>query len=190
MAHEHTREKAPHRLLRKRWHNVTRTMKITKINYFILLFRLTGVLVLILGIVIAPFLPTENSWVVIPIIGVFMYLIFVFLRSTILDTITIHLKKDKIELSRFLGYKHQALKNEAILGFSDSEIEIGRFRKKIKTIIIYTKDNEAFELIKYNYMNFNQIRDSLQRFEYLGYEPYQTGWMFRKYKFINEHNMH
>lgn len=164
-------------------------MRITKINILTLLIRFIAVIVLISIIVIAPFLPTDNSWVVIPIIGVLMYVIFMFVRSTILDTITIHLKKGKIELSRFLGYKHQVLKNEKILGFADSEIEIGRFRWKIKTIIVYTKDNQAFELIKYNYINFNQIRDGLNRFKYLGFEPYQTGWMFRKYKYINEHNI-
>lgn len=164
-------------------------MKITKFNIYILFLRLIAILVLISIIVIAPYLPTENSWVILPVIGVLLFLIYSLLRSTIFDTITIYFKNDSTELSRFLGYQHQVLKNNEILGFSDSEIEIGRRRKKIKTIVLYTKNNQAFELIRYNYLNFREIRNSLKQFEYLGTEPYQTGWMSRKYKFINKHNM-
>lgn len=165
-------------------------MKITKINVFIILLRLLTVLMLITMIVIVPFLPTENSWVVFPIIGILLFLLFTFMKSMFLDTINIYLKEDSIELSRFLGYQHQVLRNNEIRGFSDSEIELGRSRRKVKSLIIYTNNNEAFELIRYNYLNFEEIRDRLNRFEYLGEEPYQTGWMYRKYKFTDEHKIH
>lgn len=159
-------------------------MKITRINYFTLLLRLIFVFIMLISIVLVPFLPTDNSWVIPIIIAIFLLLIFSFLRSTLLDTISIRFQDNHIEISRFLGYKKQIIKFEDIQGFSDSEIELGRFPTKVSSVVLYTNDNQAFELIKYNYLNFSLIREKLACFSYLGFEPYHTGWVFRKYKFL------
>lgn len=163
-------------------------MRITRINYFTLLLRLVFVAIMLLFVVVVPLMPTGNPWVIPIIIAIFLLLIFSFLRSTLLDTISIRFQDNHIEISRFLGYKKQIIKFEDIQGFSDSEIEFGRFPTKVSSVILYTDDNQSFELIKYNYLNFRMIREKLECFSYLGFEPYQTGWAFRKYKFLKYRN--
>ncbi len=134
-------------------------------------------------LVLIPFMPSENYWAVPFIYVIFGFLIFTFIRSVMLDTISLSTSGDRITISRLFGFKRIALKMTDMKGFSDSEIEIGRMGFKAKTVILYTQKNEAFELIKYNYKNFQEIRNFLTRFNYLGEEPYETGLYFRKYKF-------
>jgi hypothetical protein len=91
---------------------------------------------MLISIVLVPFLPTDNSWVIPIIIAIFLLLIFSFLRSTLLDTISIRFQDNHIEISRFLGYKKQIIKFEDIQGFSDSEIELGRFPTKVSSVVL------------------------------------------------------
>lgn len=98
------------------------------------------------------------------------------------------MSNDSINISRLFGYNRRVIKNNEILGYSDSEIEIGSARIKVKTLILYTKENEAFELIKYNYWNFGEVKIKLKKYTFLGFEPYNTGLYYRKYKFKNKPN--
>lgn len=133
-------------------------------------------------------MPTENYWVVPIILVIVGFLIFTFIRSSVLDTINLSVRNDSILISRLFGIQRKIIHNSEILGYSNSEIEIGRTRFKVKSIILYGKNNEVYELIKYNYLNFSEVRNFIETYPYLGAEPYSTGLYFRQYKFKTKHN--
>ena len=150
--------------------------------------RIIATILLVIMFAFVPFLPTENPWVIPFVMIVFLFLFLSFLRSTFVDSITIQLYENSIEVNRFLGYKRRTYDSEEVLGYSNSEVEIGRSRIKSKSIILYTKDDNAYELIKYNYRNFKQIESGLMKYPNLGYEPYKTGLYFREYRYKNKYN--
>jgi hypothetical protein len=133
-------------------------------------------------------MPTENYWVTPIIFVIFGFLVFTFIRSSVLDTINLSVRNDSIRISRLFGINRRIFQNSEILGYSNSEIEIGRTRFKVKTIILYGKNNEVYELIKYNYWNFSEVCNFIETYPYLGMEPYSTGLYFRQYKFKTKHN--
>lgn len=86
------------------------------------------------------------------------------------------------ELNKF---KLKKITLDEILGYSESEAYFGKNGWKSKSIVIYFKNGETAELVKVFLSNFDILEEELKRkkIKYLGFEGYQTGWFYRKYKF-------
>ncbi len=74
---------------------------------------------------------------------------------------------------------------DEILGYSKSEAYFGKNGWKSKSIVIYFKNGETSELVKVFLSNFDSLEEELKskKIKYLGFEGYQTGWFYRRYKF-------
>lgn len=72
-----------------------------------------------------------------------------------------------------------------IYGFSKSEVYFGKQAWKSKSIVIYYKNGNKSEIVKSFVFNIDKLEVELKqrKVKYLGFENYQTGWFFRKYKF-------
>lgn len=91
---------------------------------------------------------------------------------------------------QLLKLKISKLNFEEINGYSKSEISYGRVPLNYcsKSIIIYSKNNNQFELIKIFNLNFENFEKELKKVEikYLGKEQYQIEKIYkRKYKYKN-----
>ena len=86
------------------------------------------------------------------------------------------------ELNKF---RFKRVSFDEVLGYSKSEAYFGRYSWKSKSIVIYFKEGETSELVKVFISNFNLLEEELKKkkVRYLGFEDYQTGWFYRKYKF-------
>jgi hypothetical protein len=74
---------------------------------------------------------------------------------------------------------------DEILGFSISEAYFGKFTWKTKSIVIYYKSGEISEILNNFVMNLDEFEKELKsrKIKYLGFEHYNTGWFYRKYKY-------
>ena len=86
------------------------------------------------------------------------------------------------ELNKF---RFKRVSFDEVLGYSKSEAHFGRYSWKSKSIVIYFKNGETSELVKVFISNFDLLEEELKKkkVRYLGFEDYQTGWFYRKYKF-------
>ena len=86
------------------------------------------------------------------------------------------------ELNKF-KFKKNTL--DEILGYSKSEAYFGKNGWKSKSIVIYFNNGETSELVKVFISNFDSLEEELKskKIKYLGFEGYQTGWFYRRYKF-------
>lgn len=91
-----------------------------------------------------------------------------------------------ITLFQPLKFKKVTFGWNEIKGYSTSQIYYGNNLYKSKTFIVYSKTEEAFEVIKLFNFKFEQTLASLEQYpiQKLGSEPYQTGILNRKYKYI------
>jgi hypothetical protein len=75
---------------------------------------------------------------------------------------------------------------EEILGYSKSEVHFGRYTWKTKSIIIYYKSGKTSEILNSFVSDLDFLEQELKnkKIKYLGFENYDTGWFFRKYKYF------
>ena len=114
---------------------------------------------------------------------------FSFIYSIIKETYNISISNNSFKLIRPFSLNEKTILKENIKGYSKSQIKygiyIGNSLFNTNSIVVYFDNSKPFELVKYNYMNFKQIENQLKELNvpYLGFEEYQTGLFFRKYKF-------
>jgi hypothetical protein len=130
----------------------------------------------------------NRFWTVFPLI--FTTFIFVYFYNQLSNHFTFaRLNTDDISFYQIMKFKILNISLKEIKGYSNSEISYGRIpiNYTTKSIVIYTKDGNQFELIKlfnYNFDNFTkELKDN--KIKYLGKEHYQSGIYKRKYKYIN-----
>lgn len=77
------------------------------------------------------------------------------------------------------------LKLNEIEGYSQSEVYFGRYLWKSKSIVIYFKNGLKSEFVSVFVANISGLEKELKRnrIKSFGFEDYQTGWFYRKYKF-------
>jgi hypothetical protein len=121
---------------------------------------------------------------------IFATFIFVYFYYQLSNHFTFaRLNTDDILFYQVMKFKFVNIRLKDIKGYSNSEISYGRipFNYTTKSIVIYIKDGNKFELIKlfnYNFDNFKkELKDN--KIKYLGKEQYQSGIFKRKYKYIN-----
>lgn len=85
----------------------------------------------------------------------------------------------------------------ALKGYSQSEYIIGKrggsdsdydsFYSS-SSIIIYTLDDKAYEIVKLYNWKFDEVQPELKKsgIKYLGYEAFRRGWLFRQYRFLEK----
>jgi hypothetical protein len=96
--------------------------------------------------------------------------------------------KNSISIFELITLKIEEIKFDEIVGFSKSEVYFGRYNWKSKSIVIYFKTGKVSELLNSFVSNLDQLETELknEKIKYLGFENYNTGWFFRKYKFIEK----
>jgi len=77
---------------------------------------------------------------------------------------------------------------QEIKGFSTSQICYNLRSEPVwcsDSVVIYTNDKEVFEIIKVYNFRFNIVEKKLKEYNvnYLGFEPFKSGFIVRKYKF-------
>lgn len=95
----------------------------------------------------------------------------------------------EIIIFQLLKLKVEKLKFVEIYGYSKSEISYGRIPLNYcsKSIIVYSEENNQFEIIKIFNLNFENFERELQKTEikYLGKEQYEMEKIYkRKYKYV------
>jgi hypothetical protein len=130
----------------------------------------------------------NRFWAVFPLI--FATFIFVYFYYQLSNHFTFaRLNTNDISFYQVMKFKFVNIRLKDIKGYSNSEISYGRIplNYTTKSIVIYIKDGDQFELIKlfnYNFDNFTkELKDN--KIKYLGKEQYQSGIYKRKYKYIN-----
>ena len=70
-------------------------------------------------------------------------------------------------------------------GYSKSEVYFGRHMWKSKSIVIYFKNDIKSEIVSVFVSNLTDLEKELKKnkIKNFGFESYQTGWFYRKYKF-------
>ena len=83
--------------------------------------------------------------------------------------------------------KNTKVKFNNIRGYSKSEAYFGRYNWKSDSIVIYFENGEISEIVKVFVYNIDILEKELKykKVQYLGFEDYNTGWFYRKYKFRN-----
>ncbi|MFN8777150.1 MAG: hypothetical protein ACK5XV_10320 [Flavobacteriales bacterium] len=163
--------------------------RITKINYLLLFVRIAAILALIFVLTLIPFISYTPLGVQLSTVVIVSFLLFTYIRSMIFDTITIEVGNEELVLSRLFGIQKRRYSFDEISGFSDSEIILRMDIKRPRSVILYTKQNTVFEIIDYNYRNFNEIKSFLSQFHHFGFEPYKTGFYFRTYAHRSIHTI-
>ncbi len=99
------------------------------------------------------------------------------------------LNKKSISIFELKNLKIEEIKFDEIIGFSKSEVYFGRYNWKSKSIVIYSKTGKATELLNSFISNLDLLETELknEKIKYLGFENYNTGYFFRKYKFIEKY---
>jgi hypothetical protein len=84
--------------------------------------------------------------------------------------------------------KSTKLNYDDILGYSKSEVFYGKYTWKSKSIIIYSRFGYVSEIQSSFTFGVNEIEKELKnrKVKYLGFEHYDTGLFFRKYKFLKK----
>jgi hypothetical protein len=101
------------------------------------------------------------------------------------------ISSSEIVIFQLMKLKIKTLRFEEINGYSKSKISYGKIplNYNSKSIVIYSKNDNQFELIKIFNLNFEIFEDKLKqtKIKYFGNEQYQTKKIFkRKYKFVNK----
>jgi hypothetical protein len=120
---------------------------------------------------------------------IFVSLIFLYFYYQLSNQfIFAKISSNGIVIYQLLKLKVEKLSFEDVNGYSKSEISYGRVPLNFtsKSIIIYSKRNNQFEIIKLFNLNYENFKSELKNIEseYLGKEPYQTEKIYkRKYKY-------
>jgi len=120
----------------------------------------------------------------------FVSLLFLYYYYQLSNNFTFaKINSNGIVLYQLLKLKIKKLSFEEISGYSKSIISYGRVPLNFtsKSIIIYSKRNEQFELIKIFNLNFENFEKEFRKTEikYFGKEAYQTEKIYkRKYKYL------
>lgn len=121
---------------------------------------------------------------------IFVSLIFLYFYYQISNHFTFaKINSSGIVIFQLLKVKIMKFNFEEINGYSKSEISYGRvpLNYTSKSIIIYTKRNNQFELIKIFNLNFENFAKEIkkQEIKYFGKEQHQTEKIYkRKYKYV------
>ena len=121
---------------------------------------------------------------------IFVSLIFLYFYYQLSNHYTFaKISSSGIVIFQLLKLKIEKLSFEEINGYSKSEISYGRvpLNYTSKSIIIYSKRYNQFELIKIFNLNFENFEKEFMKAEikYLGKEQYQTEKIYkRKYKYV------
>uniref|UniRef100_UPI0040496B0D hypothetical protein n=1 Tax=Flavobacterium sp. TaxID=239 RepID=UPI0040496B0D len=72
-----------------------------------------------------------------------------------------------------------------IQGFSTSEVYFGRIFGQVIRLLFIQKQKKTIEILSNYNSSFEKLEQELKKRElkYYGFEEYNTGWYFRKYKF-------
>lgn len=149
------------------------------VNFIFILFLSSAVFFMTLAI-----LKYNNYGILFPLILMFSILVFFYIQFSNHFSYVI-ISQNGIRIIHPLKFKKADLNWDSIKGYSTSEIWYGRNLYKSKSFIIYSKTNEATEIIKLYNLKFYETLVSLKNYQIqqLGSEPYQTGTWKRKYKF-------
>ena len=125
------------------------------------------------------------------LIGALLYMSFIFLiifHLTYFFTFyfkSLSIKDKNLSIFELNKFKVTKLKPNEIKGYSKSEVYFGKYMWKSKSIIIYSKNGIKYEFVSVFITKLNELENEMKRnrIKYLGFEDYQTGWFYRKYKF-------
>lgn len=102
--------------------------------------------------------------------------------------IFIKINPNQIVIYQLLKLKVKKINVEEIRGYSKSVMAYGTAPTyNSKSIVIYTENNNQFEIIKIFNLNFSAFENELKKtdIKYLGQESYSTEKMYkRKYKYV------
>lgn len=99
----------------------------------------------------------------------------------------------QIELNQFSTFELKSFKTfhanfHEISGYSTSKVSFGKYTWKSKSMIIYFKSGKVVEILSSFVSNVDLLENEfkIRKIKYLGFEDYNTGWFFRKYKFTEK----
>ena len=121
---------------------------------------------------------------------VFVSLIFLYFYYQLANHFTFaKINSSDIIIFQLLKFKIVKLKFTEIYGYSKSEISYGRVPLNYysKSLIIYSAENNQFEIIKIFNLNLENFEEALKKTEiiYLGKEQYKFEKIYkRKYKYV------
>lgn len=101
---------------------------------------------------------------------------------------SVTVEKERLSIFELNKLKSYKVGFEEILGYSKSEVYFGRYTWKSKSIIVYSKTGNVSEILSSFVFNVEEIEKELKlkKIKYLGFEHYDTGLFFRKYKFTKK----
>lgn len=98
------------------------------------------------------------------------------------------IEKDTLSIFELNKFKSTKVSFDEILGYSKSEVFFGKYTWKSKSIIVYSKVGNVSEILSSFVSNIDDIEKELKikKIKYLGFEHYDTGLFYRKYKFVKK----
>lgn len=100
----------------------------------------------------------------------------------------VSLSINKISIFELDKLKVTKVNFDEILGYSNSKVYFGKHTWKSKSIVIYFKSGKTSEILSSFVSGVDELEKELKKgkVKYLGFEHYNTGWFFRKYKFTKQ----
>lgn len=162
------------------------------INLAILSFFGTGILVCLEWIFefVGFFKNSSENKIGMVFLLLFVTSIFLLFYYQISNQFTfVKINSSEIVIFQLLKLKIEKLKFDEIYGYSKSEMSYGKVPLNYcsKSLILYSKENNQYEIIKIYNFNFDTFEKELKKMQlkYLGKEQYQSkGFYKRKYKYV------
>lgn len=106
----------------------------------------------------------------------FGMLFYMFFSALFRNTKSYIIQDECIIVNDYFGFKSGKIDKSDVMGFSTSHVPYNFGREP--QIIIYIKDGTKFQLTRFEYFNFKEIKPALRKrhYRYFGYEPYVWKW--------------
>lgn len=108
-----------------------------------------------------------------------------FLYQTYLFLLIVVVEETHIKIISPLRLKSTTFHLSETKGLSESQVKFGNYSWTSKSLILYMRNGQVFEIVSAYHLNFKRISEQIKKLPItrFGTESYQTDWFFRKYRY-------